>query len=560
MRIDNGNGRGVYLVVNEGGQKADSITRIRAVFADFDPPKTAAMPEHLPLEPHIVVESSPGHFHAYWLVDGLPVDEFKRTQQAIAAALGSDPAICDLPRVMRLPGFVHHKGDPFATRIIHESGALPYTADAIRAAFPAAQAQAKPGTSGAGAIREGQRDSTLASLAGTMRRRGMTESEIFAALRVVNQGRCSPPLMEAQVEKIAHSVSRYEPEQRPQGVTPRIKDERRGLRFVPTSEFLKAPTPPNWVIDGIAETDSFCVLFGDPQSGKSFMAMDWACCVATGSDWKGRRVKQGPVLYINGEGHNGINRRLTAWAIANGVDLRQHPLFRSSTTTALTSEVARAELEAVVADFIHDHGKPVLIVIDTLARNFGDGDENSTQDMVRAVATVDSIREMTGAWVVVVHHSGQADKTRARGSIVLRGAADTEYRMGRVIPDGDAMLENTKIKDGAKPNPATFRFADVELGVQDEHGRTVTSAVLIQTNHAPMAPPTKAGRGGNQTKAMKILGELQDKHGGAVLLDTWRIACIDGGIDRNRFHEVRRTLVAGNLVVVSGAYVEGTPS
>jgi len=132
--------------------------------------------------------------------------------------------------------------------------------------------------------------------------------------------------------------------------------------------------------------------------------------------------------------------------------------------------------------------------------------------------------------------------------------------MGRVIPDGDAMLENTKIKDGAKPNPATFRFADVELGVQDEHGRTVTSAVLIQTNHAPMAPPTKAGRGGNQTKAMKILGELQDKHGGAVLLDTWRIACIDGGIDRNRFHEVRRTLVAGNLVVVSGAYVEGTPS
>src|SRR3546814_14339654 len=108
------------------------------------------------------------------------------------------------------------------------------------------------------------------------------------------------------------------------------------------SECLKPPTPPNWIVDGIAETDSFCVLFGDPESGKSFMAMDWACCVATGTPWKDRKVKKGPVLYINGEGHNGVNRRLTAWAIANGVDLRQHPLYLSSTPTALTDERSEA--------------------------------------------------------------------------------------------------------------------------------------------------------------------------------------------------------------------------
>src|SRR3546814_13446610 len=67
-----------------------------------------------------------------------------------------------------------------------------------------------------------------------------------------------------------------------------------------------------------------------------------------------------PVLYINGEGHNGVNRRLTAWAIANGVDLRQHPLYLSSTTTALTDEASRAEFEAVVAEFIRAFGKPRL--------------------------------------------------------------------------------------------------------------------------------------------------------------------------------------------------------
>src|SRR3546814_108548 len=113
----------------------------------------------------------------------------------------------------------------------------------------------------------------------------------------------------------------------PEPSIPAAKPEARAkiLRFIPASEFLKPPTPPNWIVDGIAETDSFCVLFGDPESGKSFMAMDWACCVATGTPWKDRKVKKGPVLYINGEGQHGVNRLLTARAIANGVALRPHP-------------------------------------------------------------------------------------------------------------------------------------------------------------------------------------------------------------------------------------------
>lgn len=343
------------------------------------------------------------------------------------------------------------------------------------------------------------------------------------------------------------------------------------LRFIPASEFLKPPTPPNWMIDGIAETDSFCVLFGDPESGKSFMAMDWACCVATGIEWKGKRVKQGPVLYINGEGHNGVNRRLTAWAIANKVNLRAHPLYLSSTTTALTDEMARAEFEAVVAEFIREHGQPVLIVIDTLARNFGPGDENSTQDMQRAVETVDAIRLLTGAWIIAIHHSGHGDKSRARGSIVLRGAADTEYRMGRLNSGGDTLLEATKMKDGAKPPPMTFRFADVELGVQDEHGHEVTSAVLIETCYdpaqAPATPPSTKGRGKNQTKAISILESMLDERRANVIasgrdaslarvtLQEWREAVCAAINHRQRAYEATRALVDAGIVVREGGFV-----
>ncbi len=60
-------------------------------------------------------------------------------------------------------------------------------------------------------IPPGKRNKELASLAGTMRRRGMGEAEILAALQVANERRCEPPLGAEEVEKIAASVARYEP-------------------------------------------------------------------------------------------------------------------------------------------------------------------------------------------------------------------------------------------------------------------------------------------------------------------------------------------------------------
>ena len=61
-------------------------------------------------------------------------------------------------------------------------------------------------------IPEGQRNATLARLAGAMRRPGMTLGAMTAALLEENQARCQPPLPEADVKRIAASISRYQPE------------------------------------------------------------------------------------------------------------------------------------------------------------------------------------------------------------------------------------------------------------------------------------------------------------------------------------------------------------
>ena len=103
---------GAFVTVNatDGkGRQAHNVQRVRAVFVDLDGAPLAPVLE-AGLEPHIVVESSPGRFHAYWLIDDCPLDQFERVQRALARRFDGDPRVHDLPRVMRLPGFRHFKG------------------------------------------------------------------------------------------------------------------------------------------------------------------------------------------------------------------------------------------------------------------------------------------------------------------------------------------------------------------------------------------------------------------------------------------------------------------
>jgi RepB DNA-primase from phage plasmid len=132
-------GAGVFVTVNVTdlqGRKRANVVRVRAAFGDLDgaplQPVLACM-----LEPHVIVESSPGRWHCYWICDGLALDQFGPVQKAIIARFSGDPSVHDLPRVMRLPGFYHLKAEhPFMTRIHGISDRLPYTAEQILAEFP----------------------------------------------------------------------------------------------------------------------------------------------------------------------------------------------------------------------------------------------------------------------------------------------------------------------------------------------------------------------------------------------------------------------------------------
>ncbi len=114
-------GHGIFVMVNQGdlkGRKSSNVQKVRAHFVDLDgAPLDPVMQSDAP--PHIVVESSPGRWHAYWLITDCPLPGFKERQKALAAKFGGDPAVCDLTRVLRVPGFWHLKAKPFQSRLIH---------------------------------------------------------------------------------------------------------------------------------------------------------------------------------------------------------------------------------------------------------------------------------------------------------------------------------------------------------------------------------------------------------------------------------------------------------
>jgi hypothetical protein len=115
-------GFGVFVTINEtdfGGRSAKNIVRGRALFADADGKEQVArcttMLKRNGVYPSMVVNSGRGA-HVYFCTD-VPLDQFSALQELLSAKLGTDGAVKDRPRVMRLPGTWHLK-DPANPRLV----------------------------------------------------------------------------------------------------------------------------------------------------------------------------------------------------------------------------------------------------------------------------------------------------------------------------------------------------------------------------------------------------------------------------------------------------------
>lgn len=215
-----------------------------------------------------------------------------------------------------------------------------------------------------------------------------------------------------------------------------------GLRNIP---------PPAPLVEGYLFLNSLAWLGGKPGHGKTFVAVELACCVGTGTPWHGHSVVRGRVLYLIAEGASGLALRVDAWALANGRSV-ENVVFLP-VPVQMMKPVDVAAFGQLLAEL-----DPVLVIIDTQARVTVGAEENSSKDMGLFVEALEELRRHSSACVLAVHHEPRNGEN-LRGSTAMDGAAMTVLRSAK---DGNVVeLTNPKQKEVPEQPPMRLGLAPI---------------------------------------------------------------------------------------------------
>jgi hypothetical protein len=292
------------------------------------------------------------------------------------------------------------------------------------------------------AIPEGRRHDSLVSLAGSLRRTGLTPQAIEASLIEQNKTACRPPLPEAEVRRIAMSSAKWQPAPAAAPATPAI---------------VLSPLPPDWL--NIQPPDqeftwnpwlplgSVALLVGEGAVGKTQLLMRIAAHIATGRSLFDSDVQPGRVVYLGLEDPPAVLRRRLYYLNAS---MRQQ--FDPTISESLLANLVAVSLvgqqfhlvtmnggavgrSASVESLIESVGNAHLVVLDPLSRLHG-CEENSNAVSTAIVNSCERIAQETGAAVLLGHHTGKAaaregltDAYAARGGSGLADAARSVLRL-----------------------------------------------------------------------------------------------------------------------------------
>lgn len=204
---------------------------------------------------------------------------------------------------------------------------------------------------------------------------------------------------------------------------------------------------PEWLIENIIPVGTLGLLYGPPGVGKSFIALDWACSVASGRKWQRHKVQQGSVVYVAAEGALGLRQRLRAWKSAFGLSQIDDARFLGQSVQLLKKLDVRSFIRDVEAQL---GAWPNFILIDTLARCFVGGEENSATDMGEFIAAANNLQRDGKATVLLIHHSVR-NGGHERGSSALPGAVETIVALSK--RKNVITLECEKQKDAEEFDP-----------------------------------------------------------------------------------------------------------
>jgi RecA-family ATPase len=223
-------------------------------------------------------------------------------------------------------------------------------------------------------------------------------------------------------------------------------------------------TAKQWIVKDVIGAGEFSLWVAKPGTAKSVLLCDIGCHIAAGKAWHGRKVDPGLVVFFAAERKALTERRIAAWRKTHnetGV-----PFAVVGGKLDLTTGLIDAKALALsIKGMEEKSGLPCrLVILDTVTRTFGAGDQNSSKDMQRFIQSADELTRATGAHVAAIHHSGHVGE-RGKGAIDLDGAIDVSYGINvtGTGPTKVFKLECTGANDGDEGDITSFRLDSVEL-------------------------------------------------------------------------------------------------
>lgn len=464
--------RGLYFVVNAGGDNDASITRFNACFVERDDVMIEEQHQAFdlaPLPPSIRVETRKS-VHGYWpLAAGCDARKWVEIQLRLIAFFHGDKANKNPSRVMRLPYFGHISYNETTGELEHKrvelsafNGARRYTAEELLTAYPPTVDQSQPPINESkeyqACIPEGERNVKLTSLAGKLRQLGFDEEGLVVALSDYDRKHCKPPLGPDEVRSIARSVSRYESGAIGSFAEPEPKSEMRPqYGSGPLSIVRMADVEPetvSWLWHPYIARGKFTIIEGDPGLGKSWLTCALACAVSHGRGFpEAEPFEPGNVLMLSAE--DGLGDTLRPRLNAVGAEVTR-VFALNELITFSTSGLFR--LEAAIIEH-----KPLLVIIDPLfAFTGGKMDINRANESRAISAPLAAIAERHGCAMVAVRHLGKSRGgghalNAGIGSIDFTAAARSVLLVGR-DPDDEKKRAIVQTKNNLAPLGVAIGF------------------------------------------------------------------------------------------------------
>jgi hypothetical protein len=273
-------------------------------------------------------------------------------------------------------------------------------------------------------------------------------------------------------------------------------------------QFIVTASMP--LIDGWIDEGELVAMIGAPQSYKTTITADMVGCIAHGIPWMDCRTERGSVLVVELEGAKGFRHRCIAWHKAKGLDINKAPIGMSCEGVTLACGTDGEDVKRVIdaaQDVAKHTGLPLrMIVVDTLARVMGGKDEDKAADISYLVQAIGEIQRQTGVAVMLIHHTGHADKTRGRGSSNQRASWDVDLLVE--ANNGFGTVKAPKQREKEKRPTLAFAVDVVEIGHRPD-GKAITACVtrLARPGEGPTADKDSDD---GLSKSLRIaLGALQ---------------------------------------------------